>query len=503
MFAPAPNATVSEVWHLALPTGTALVAGEVGLTQQVDWVATLRATFPVFGELKQSYLALASMSLVRHLGPRITLPYLLQELSRVKAAALVLDEPIGVEEASLADVLGLPVLVLPEGSELHAIEREVLRALVDREGQLARRQAEVRQSLQRMYGANGLEAVLSELARQSEGQVTLADVAGVQVSAAGERLAPPEAVEHAYPVTVAGRGLGELTVRTATYHDGLMSDVYAREAAEICGIEMLQQLTRRETEERLGAELVEQLLDASHDLQAVATRMVHLGYDLAAQRHHLVVAYVKEEGGERAYCEDAARDLRWVAERDGASVLVVRYREAVLAYCSFAVDLPDRRARAWVRESLANLSHRVCHAGVSRLQEGIAGLREATSQALDAVNLGQRIVQRLSPYYYEELGLYRLLVRLSSRDELQRFYHETLGLLAQYDAEHNTELVKTLEAFFEYNANASQTARALYVHRNTLNYRLQRIVEITGLDLNDAEARLAFQLALKIRHISS
>ncbi len=56
--------------------------------------------------------------------------------------------------------------------------------------------------------------------------------------------------------------------------------------------------------------------------------------------------------------------------------------------------------------------------------------------------------------------------------------------------------------FFDQNANASQTSRALYVHRNTLNYRLQRIVEITGLDLNDAEARLAFQLAIKIHHLS-
>ena len=72
----------------------------------------------------------------------------------------------------------------------------------------------------------------------------------------------------------------------------------------------------------------------------------------------------------------------------------------------------------------------------------------------------------------------------------------------RYDATHGTDLVHTLEVFFEQNANASQTARALYVHRNTLNYRLQRIVEISGLDLNDAEARLAFQLALKVHQVA-
>jgi PucR family transcriptional regulator, purine catabolism regulatory protein len=114
-----------------------------------------------------------------------------------------------------------------------------------------------------------------------------------------------------------------------------------------------------------------------------------------------------------------------------------------------------------------------------------------------------RHVNLPSPYYYEQMGLYRLLTELRGRDELARFYDETLGDLVRYDRAHGTELVRTLEAFFAENANASRTARVLYVHRNTLNYRLQRIVDITGLDLNDAEARLAFQLALKVHHLAA
>jgi purine catabolism regulator len=123
------------------------------------------------------------------------------------------------------------------------------------------------------------------------------------------------------------------------------------------------------------------------------------------------------------------------------------------------------------------------------------------SQALDAWELGHHISDLSSPYYYEELGLYRLLAGLRARDELRRFYDETLGPLVRYDHAHGTDLTHTLEVFFEQNANASQTSRALYVHRNTLNYRLQRIAEISGLDLDQAEARLAFQLALKFHHL--
>jgi len=135
-------------------------------------------------------------------------------------------------------------------------------------------------------------------------------------------------------------------------------------------------------------------------------------------------------------------------------------------------------------------------------QDTIAHLRTAVHQAIDALELGQRISSCESPYYYDELGLYRLLTSLRERDEWRRFYQETLGVLVGYDREHTTDLVHTLEVFFEQNANASQTSRVLFVHRNTLNYRLQRIAEITGLDLNDAEARLAFQLALKVHRLS-
>jgi DNA-binding PucR family transcriptional regulator len=200
-------------------------------------------------------------------------------------------------------------------------------------------------------------------------------------------------------------------------------------------------------------------------------------------------------------CYDVARDVQWAAQRDDASVVLVPYRERLLVFCAFSVA--ERSVRTWLQEAFAKPTAERCAAGVSRVVEGLAGLRVAVTQACDALDLGRRISGRKSPHYYEELGLYRLLAGLRARDELKRFYDETLGTLVSYDLAHGTELVRTLEAFFDENANASQTSRALYVHRNTLSYRLQRIVEITGLDLNDADARLAFQLALKVHHLDS
>lgn len=75
-------------------------------------------------------------------------------------------------------------------------------------------------------------------------------------------------------------------------------------------------------------------------------------------------------------------------------------------------------------------------------------------------------------------------------------FHELIEPLEVYDREHGSDLIRTLRAFFAANANASEAADRLYLHRNSLPYRLSRIGELTGLDLKDHQARLALQLGL-------
>jgi purine catabolism regulator len=70
--------------------------------------------------------------------------------------------------------------------------------------------------------------------------------------------------------------------------------------------------------------------------------------------------------------------------------------------------------------------------------------------------------------------------------------------LAEYDAQNRGSLVKTVEAYFDHHGNISQTAESLFVHRNTLLYRMERIQELTGLQLDQANMRLALHLALKM-----
>ena len=95
---------------------------------------------------------------------------------------------------------------------------------------------------------------------------------------------------------------------------------------------------------------------------------------------------------------------------------------------------------------------------------------------------------------FGDLGIYRLLFNLKTSNELRSFYNEYLGKLNEYEKKHDGELHQTLNAYIQ-NGTAAETARGLHVHRNTLLYRLRRIQEITGFDLENSETRLAIHLA--------
>lgn len=95
-------------------------------------------------------------------------------------------------------------------------------------------------------------------------------------------------------------------------------------------------------------------------------------------------------------------------------------------------------------------------------------------------------------------GLLALLY-LERPTELQRFVDETLGALIRHDAKYATQLVSTVESFVAHAGRLRETAGEIFVHRNTLAYRLQKAADLLNIDLKDADTQLAIQVALRAR----
>jgi purine catabolism regulator len=135
--------------------------------------------------------------------------------------------------------------------------------------------------------------------------------------------------------------------------------------------------------------------------------------------------------------------------------------------------------------------------GVGNYQEDIINLNESYSQAKRAINVANKLKKDNQIYFFEELGVYKLLYKID-RDEKNSFLENSIMPLLNYDKAHNTELLKTLRAFFEENGNLTNVAKKIYIHYNTVHYRLQRIEKITGLSLDNPDDKLNLEIALKM-----
>jgi hypothetical protein len=99
--------------------------------------------------------------------------------------------------------------------------------------------------------------------------------------------------------------------------------------------------------------------------------------------------------------------------------------------------------------------------------------------------------------------VYRLLFRVlaSHPEEVMSFFEDTVAPVARYDEQYHGELISTLDAYFANDCNMNATARAIFAHRHTVAYRLDRIRELTGLDPSSSEDRERLGLGLKALRI--
>lgn len=138
---------------------------------------------------------------------------------------------------------------------------------------------------------------------------------------------------------------------------------------------------------------------------------------------------------------------------------------------------------------------------------GIGGLGSELAEAAtsyDQAGLAARVAQHVSTTgdvaRWDELGVYRTLARLPHDQLASEAVDPALSRLLAADTDGT--YVSTLETFLDLAGNASRTAEALQVHRTSVYYRLGRISEITGLDLEDGNSRLALHLSLKLARLT-
>lgn len=138
--------------------------------------------------------------------------------------------------------------------------------------------------------------------------------------------------------------------------------------------------------------------------------------------------------------------------------------------------------------------------GIGRYYNDNRKLWRSYNEARSALTFGKSEFKKRI-FNFEKMGIYKFLSNESISDDLVEFYNDTLKLLVEYDKKKNTEFIPTLEAYFKTGGNIKNMAKLLYVHYNTVSYRIQRIQEMVNIDLKSPENRFDIEIGLKIMKI--
>ena len=138
--------------------------------------------------------------------------------------------------------------------------------------------------------------------------------------------------------------------------------------------------------------------------------------------------------------------------------------------------------------------------GLSDVDRGAASARRRMREAADASRIGRSLVADGGAVSYEGLGAYKYLVHLEMDDAPHDRYRASVEELLSYDRRRGARLVETLERFLADRGSVAASARALYIHPNTVRQRLERIERVTDLDLG-TEDLLSLELALKLARL--
>jgi PucR family transcriptional regulator, purine catabolism regulatory protein len=541
-----PLVTVSEIVRLALPPGTEVMAGAGGLGNAATWARLLRARPTSLGRIEQGEIWLLSAAALQLVGDQRSIARMVRDMGQAGVVAFVTGEPLGVEVHAEADAACLPILRPPIDSSLAEIEKSIVGVLIDRDRAIRQRVQEVyERMLATLVEDRGLELISNIVAEVTGKAVYLLDehfqptlqTGGGEhtVDALAEvrrrhwegllgnvserlivvRLASGPTAVALRPLSLRGAVEGYLALLGPADDFVDFDHQVADRAASVLAIELAKQSAVVEARLRLQGDFLSDLLDsAAPPEDALLERARRLGYDLS--RPHLVFVLRPRESGAPNGNAGARGSQRFVDAARRRLVLtdvttLLRERDGsiqVLMPCPPDVEPSDADAGvAWVERLRASLEESLAPdalsvvAGVGRTPgpetTTYAAMREATRAADIAASMTSDSPAAL---HFARLGALRLIFHLADNPELRAFQRDVLGPLESSDAARRSEFVRTLDAFLRAGGNHMRAARALNVHRNTLIYRLERIQELLGgTDLEDPEARLNLQLALKIR----
>ena len=455
------------------------------------------------------------------------------KLAEAKLAGLGLGLGFAFEKtpepvAAAGDAAGFPVFEVPFEVPFIAITEALFSRLINEQFVLLQRAGTVQQTLSRLLvDQAGLDALLGAYARMTGAAALLFDLHGEVVAsspdaarlldeaAAWEEVQALRPEEGDFSASLSGRdgsrsllpiGVGGaprafLVIaregRAEPFHQ-----VVSHHLATAIALELAKAQAVAQTERRLVGDFLDALLGGELSGDETARRLRFLGLGASPAIAALVGRPDPDDaadGGEERV-EALGRLVEDRLSRRLAPYVCSIHDHAVVAL--FEVGEPgEARPAAEAVAEAARARGMAARFGVGVPEAEARDPRRAYQEARFALEAAPTAGVGGRVACVEDLGSHRLLLALQQDAALDAFARGLLAPLRAYDRRQHGDLVASLRTFLERNGNWESAARALGVHRHTLRYRIRRVAELTGRDLDAAGDRVEFWLALQAEQV--
>jgi purine catabolism regulator len=545
---------VRDILNLPCLAGSVVVAGQGGLDRVVRHVTVMDAPGG-YEWIRGDELVLTSAYFLAK--DKDIQTELMPQLSRLGVAAVALKlrrflDAMPEVMIEHANEYHIPLIELPYSVAWIDVINPVMSEILNSQATILRKSKESHERLLKLVLAGGgLRDIVTELSALIERPVMITDRSWHCMAASpsdpshehGRTLASltPEELQQAWqtgqivdhavlpnsrsahglymvPVTVNDKVYAYLVV--SQNHEPLsgLNLTIIENACTICALEIMRFKASLEVERRFRSNFIQDLVSGNFASHQVMIRQAEsFGWDLS--RPH-VLLNIDFDGFETYYVEQSHYDdiaIRAVkdrfvqivesiptignrklvgADRSDSMIVLLSYDRGVES--TYARENALHTAECIRNEVAQRLAPLTVSIGISRVARTLRDIPGAYTQATQAIALGRRVFGPNTCTHFDDLGVFRVICDNPVTDEQRMFHEEWILPILEYDRQRGTDLIHTLKTYFQCNMNVLESAKRLFIHENTLRYRLSKIEQIIGKKLSSGETALNLWIALKL-----
>lgn len=132
---------------------------------------------------------------------------------------------------------------------------------------------------------------------------------------------------------------------------------------------------------------------------------------------------------------------------------------------------------------------------------GIGKVHKSYKEATKILKLVRVLNAKDDMIFYEDLGYYKLLIAIEDQEVIEAYYKETIEPIVRYDSFNQTDLRSVLESYLRHSGSVKDTAEEMFIHRNTVNYKIKKIEELLQIDLSDLNNRIKLTMGIMLDNL--